>query len=653
MSKSWQSCRVRKNANDALEYFPDNYGNIIPDFGDVGCHYDGNRTIPLFPVVMVLTALAGDNTLLIQDAIDELSLRDPNADGTRGAILLTRGTYSIAGEIQITANGIVLRGEGCGTRLVATGSPKSLIAICGSGSREQYSGSYKNVVDEFVPIGSLVVCLDNTTGLIEGDQVLLTVQATDSWLTAIGMNQIPARMGTKQWTPENYRLDFERSVVAIRGNAVELNYPIVMEIDQRFGGVTLVKCTFNNRVNFSGIESLQLEAVTEPLLANISPCVAISIDKAEYCWITSITALNFSGSAVKADHLAKNITVRDAVCINAETTSDTGRRYSFQNNGQLNLFMNLVALRGRHDYVTGAKTLGPNVFFNCTSILANSDIGPHERWSAGTLYDNVTTDYKINVQNRGNWGTGQGWTGVTQVLWNCKGLSASVESPPVSGKNYAIGFFGQRSFGRNFQEKLIGDYNALPHGEWEGLNVPGLDPWSLYLAQSVPGGNQPAPPGKKNAYAVVSRIMINLATTAASDMDLINTIAVYLVAIACKAYIEGGQVFGPGNSLLNAYLAGGHPADAPMDDYGMGEIITEVWHESYTNHHAGWKAWQQLCSQEINDSDNGGLTLIRLIGVIFDSLEISAQNAQIINSGIYTDLLARVMNDGVIDQGQS
>lgn len=63
----------------------------------------------------------------------------------------------------------------------------------------------------------------------------------------------------------------------------------------------------------------------------------------------------------------------------------------------LNLFLNLETTEGRHNYITGKASKPP------------ADIGPQHRWAVGTLYGNITTDGEINVQDRGNWGTGYGW----------------------------------------------------------------------------------------------------------------------------------------------------------------------------------------------------------------------------------------------------
>jgi len=136
--------------------------------------------------------------------------------------------------------------------------------------------------------------------------------------------------------------------------------------------------------------------------------------------------------------------------------------------------MNCHSTEGRHDYVTGARVCGPNVFYNCTAKNTHADIGPHHRWSSGTLYDNITTDGEINIQDRGNYGSGHGWVGVTQILWNCRAKSATVQSPYVNGKNYCIGLRGKKAAGR---------FKDRPDGEWEGQNMEGLEPVSLYKAQ--------------------------------------------------------------------------------------------------------------------------------------------------------------------------
>ena len=92
----------------------------------------------------------------------------------------------------------------------------------------------------------------------------------------------------------------------------------------------------------------------------------------------------------------------------------------------------------------------------------------------GTLFDNITTDGEINIQDRGNWGTGHGWAGVNQVLWNCSAAKVTVQNPWVSGNNYSIGMKGSKQDGR---------LKGRPDGDWDGFNKRGLNPGSLYILQ--------------------------------------------------------------------------------------------------------------------------------------------------------------------------
>jgi hypothetical protein len=136
--------------------------------------------------------------------------------------------------------------------------------------------------------------------------------------------------------------------------------------------------------------------------------------------------------------------------------------------------MSCFASEGRHDFVNGARVCGPNVFYNCKAEKTKADIGPHHRWATGTLFDNIITDGEINIQDRGNWGTGHGWSGANMVVWNCTVGRAAIQNPWASAKNYVIGLKGDQYTGR---------LNGRPYAEWEGQNKEGLTPASLYLAQ--------------------------------------------------------------------------------------------------------------------------------------------------------------------------
>ena len=75
------------------------------------------------------------------------------------------------------------------------------------------------------------------------------------------------------------------------------------------------------------------------------------------------------------------------------------------------------------------------------------------------------------MQDRGKMGSGHGWAGVTQVLWNCRVKRAAVQSPWTSGYNYNFGMKGEKVF------------IDRPDGVWEGQNEKNVFPRSLYIAQ--------------------------------------------------------------------------------------------------------------------------------------------------------------------------
>ena len=203
----------------------------------------------------------------------------------------------------------------------------------------------------------------------------------------------------------------------------------------------------------------------------------------EHGWVRDITARHFGYSAVNLENGSKHMTVYRSTSLDPVSIVTGSRRYSFNNDGQMNLVMECRARSGRHDFVTGARIGGPNVFVDGVAELAHNDIGPHQRWASGVLYDRIVTDGQLNVQNRLHRGSGHGWSGINHVVWNSKAATAVVQSPQVSGTNYMIGFQG---------EKATGFSPESPDGIWEGHNRPGLTPASLYRAQlQARGGSLP------------------------------------------------------------------------------------------------------------------------------------------------------------------
>jgi len=477
LGQTWQSKFVTLTTSQKLNYSADAEGNTIPDFSKVG-YASGEKKIPDIAVVEMVEPISGDNRQNIQTAIDKVAARPLNSDGFRGTVLLKEGTYPVDGSININYSGIVICGEGStneGTIVKETATKQiNLFSFNGAGSIVRNESSKVTIGEDFVPVGRKYIQLISSAGFQVGDSVLLYRPGTENWIHDLKMDQIVEREGTTQWTASGYHLYFERIITAIDGNRVYFDNPVVMQMDKKYGGGYLMKYTFKGRIKNCGIENLLMESTYQSETDENHGWNAINFAKVEQSWVRNVVSRYFGQGCVITDSNSRNISVFDSQCLDAKSIITGGRRYSFNCNGQLNLFKNCSTTEGRHDFVTGSKVLGPNVFTQCKARNTHADIGPHHRWACGTLYDMIDTDGEINVQDRGNMGSGHGWAGVEQVVWNCRSPKTAVQSPWVSGKNYCIGLIGGQ---------YAGHFSDRPVGEWEGLNKASLIPESLYEAQ--------------------------------------------------------------------------------------------------------------------------------------------------------------------------
>jgi hypothetical protein len=456
-----------------INYVPDPLGNTIPDFSNVGC-FRGRRIMPDVKIVKTITATGDNSEAVIQAAIDELSEMPLDKNGFRGTLLLKKGVYKVPGTIKITAGGIVIRGEGNATKVIATGKgQRNLITVNGSGKLEEIKHTRQKITDHYIPVGAKSFTVDNAAAFKTGDSIVVYRPATQNWISDLKMDQIEVRdSGTKQWTLKEYNFHFERLITKIEGNRIFIDNPVVMAMEDQYGGGEIYKFSYSGRVSNVGIEDLLCESEFSTDTDEDHGWNAIHINRAQNCWVKNVTAIYFGYSCVNLAGESRNITVKDCKSLEAKSKITGGRRYSFNNDGQMNLFENCFASEGRHDFVTGAQVRGPNVFYNCKAGKTHADTGPHHRWAMGTLYDNIVSDGEINAQDRGNWGTGHGWSGVNQVFWNCTASKAAIQDPWVSGKNYVIAMKAAPYPGR-----LPGRESA----EWEPA-LKGMPP-SLYLLQ--------------------------------------------------------------------------------------------------------------------------------------------------------------------------
>ncbi len=424
--------------------------NILPDFSFAG-YRGGGVALPNVPTRMTIGALAGDNRQSIQAAIDAVSAMAPDSNGFRGAVLLTRGRYTVSGTLTIATGGVVLRGEGQdagGTVLVdaVASNHDYFLRIGGAGSGfGEIAGTRTAITDSYVPTGSRSFGVQSAAGYAVGDSIVVLRTPNQTWIDEL-------QMGQYGWTAAGYAIGHERRITAISGTQITIDIPIVDPMQTRYGGGSIYKNNLTGRVSLCGVENLRLESVYASETDEEHGWKAILLSRAAHSWVTDVTTRYFAYAAVSIESRSAFNTVQNCAMLDARSEVTGGRRYSFNLDDSVgNLFERCYTRNGRHDFVTGSQVPGPNVFLDCLAERTNDDIGPHHRWATGLLFDNVKGGL-IRVQNRGAMGSGHGWAGAQTLFWNLESSKAIKVESPRGAMNWGVGCIGVTREGAGYWE---------------------------------------------------------------------------------------------------------------------------------------------------------------------------------------------------------
>ncbi len=539
------STLVSVGTNGKLVYAADSKGNKVPDYSNVG-YMNSEASIPTVAVVKTVYPLTGDNKTSVQRAIDSVAALPIDANGIRGAILFKSGVYNISDTIKISASGIILRGEGnsaTGTRFIATKTSQySLFYFAGNYGVTYNTSTKKAITNPYVPVGTKEITVASGHTFQVGDSVAVHRVPKQSWIDLLTM----AQWG---WTYDAYDINFERKVTAVNGNVLTLDAPMVDIIDTAYATGEVYKYT-SNRVSKCGIENMRISSTYISDTDEDHGWEAVTFYNAINCWAKNLEVYYFGYSAVHILDGAGWITVDSCKMYDAKSIVDGGRRYSFNVDGQRCLIKNCITRDGRHDYVDGSRTPGPNVFYNSSSTLQNNDIGPHHRWSTGILFDNIVGDGRMDVQNRTSSGTGHGWAGAQIMFWNCTGDRMVLQDPQGDFRNWAVGCV--------FNEiTSIGDMTTESLGivESSGTKIAAIP--SLFIKQlnermTLLRQNQTITfPAISNK--TISNVDFNAGATASSGLAIVYSSSNTAVATIVNGNIH---IAGPGTSVITAYQTG-------------------------------------------------------------------------------------------------
>ncbi len=456
--------------------------NTVPDFSRAG-YQGGGVEIPFVPAAVTLSPSGGDDTTAIQNAINTVSAMSL-VDGFRGAVLLTAGEYTVSSTLNINASGVIIRGEGQqdvgGTRVTYTATTQSdLFHFHGSSNPSYVGSSARPITDAYVPVGSKTLNISDAAPYAPGDLIRITNLVNQQWIDDIGMTEAGGLAGgldDPAWEPADFQLQHYRYIVAVNGNELTLDAPIVQAIETQYGGGEVRKYTYTEAIENVGIENIRLESAYTADDDEDHGWVAIEMRRVKNGWARQITSRYFGMGLILVDDFSQFITVEDSACLDPKSITTGGRKYSFNvDDSTYNLVQRTLSKGARHDYASGSLTPGPNVFVDSLAVQSNADIGPHFRYATGELYDNIKTDTEINVQNRLNAGTSHGWSGAQIMFWNVEANSI-ISDAPTGAMNWSIGAVGTKSDSPSFMSPWE------PFGIWQSHNAH-VAPRSLYYAQ--------------------------------------------------------------------------------------------------------------------------------------------------------------------------
>jgi Family of unknown function (DUF6298) len=415
------------------------------DFSYAGYQADATAP-PMIAAVISVRPSGGDDTDLLQSAIDHVAAMPQDSRGFRGAIVLRPGHFHVAGQLHLNASGVVLRGSGAGnTTIVAEGDGRrTLIEVEGTADPELAAAI---TVSGDAPVGARRLKLVSTEGLAVGTRVVVRRPSTREWISAIGMTGLPGTFANQRldWQPGSHDLIWDRTITAVdaSANEIELDAPITTALEVKFGGGTVAKLAVadgKSGLRNIGVEDLILDSAYDNRFSKDEEhaWMAIALDHVEDAWVRDVTTRHFVSAAVRAGRRARRITIED--CRSEMPVSEEGgyRRQAFLVYGQQVLVLRCHSEAGMNDFATGLLAAGPNVFFDCEARGSLGASGAFEGWASGVLYEKVRVpDSRLQLLLDQERAQGAGWTAANSVVWNSTARSVEVLGPP-GAYNYKV-----------------------------------------------------------------------------------------------------------------------------------------------------------------------------------------------------------------------
>ena len=477
-----QSRWVYPGPHGKLVYAHTSKGDRMADFSYAG-YEGGGVALPTVPTTVTVSPSGADDTAAIQKAIDQVSAL-PIVNGFRGAVELAPGSFHCVQTLTISASGVVLRGSGNGkdgNTIVMTGAPHLALHIAGQIERK-YSGPTIPITDPYVPFGTTTIHVADAGKLHPGDTIRIRKPVTPAWIHFMGMDDLQRPSRQEHWIGADH-LDTLRRIVAIDDNTLTLDVPLMDCYDAQFfdgAQAEVHKVELSGQLSHVGIENLRIVAPKRSIAFGDPSFDGLVIDDTADSWVRSV-AFEETTEGVRINNGSLRITFLECDVTQHVSVTSAAKPTQFAVNGTQILFDRCTGSGNETFYVaTEAREQGPVVVLHCR-FQGDGSIEPHQRWSTGLLIDNCEVrGGNIEMVNRGEMGSGHGWTIGWAIAWNSSANEIAMNIPPGSAI-WSIGNRGAETnppfpgFDNRFHARLA---SAI-------IESPGkpVQPQSLYLEQ--------------------------------------------------------------------------------------------------------------------------------------------------------------------------
>ncbi|CAG8951160.1 hypothetical protein HYFRA_00007906 [Hymenoscyphus fraxineus] len=415
-------------------------GDRLPDFSFCGYH-SSDKPLPSAAPTITLNAGKGDQTKLIQNALDKFST-------SGGVVVLSQGTYELLGQLRLHSK-TVLRGAGMGKTVLTTKNGSVPLITMGNGDGKAKVGDAVAISDHYVPIGATNFTVKSITGLAVGFEMYIQRAVTPEWVRANGMSDLVRNGKPQLWLEP-------RKIASISGNIVTIDIPLTDSLDSRYIAPQLAPYTPPTGSSEMGVENLSitLSPTCSGKVLTDATCKGAALDIAS--WSTDSFARSLNITEYNSFVTVQPNTFRhtlDNINMHRNGPTDNGAGYA----GGIGIEGTQILVSDCSAYGpldakfysiwTTTLTPGPNAIVRFTAQQSSMLIQPHMRWAHGLLIDNSTTP--LEFRNRATAGSGHGWPISGGVGWNVRGkFKLKVESPPL-GVNWCIGCEGDKQTGTN------------------------------------------------------------------------------------------------------------------------------------------------------------------------------------------------------------